>query len=249
MDRVVGMYAFAIWYDEELFLARDQLGVKPLFYASLPHSKEFVFASEMSVLLCHPAIRSDVPSSKLETMLAMMIVRMPGNVPFNNVEELLPAHFVRVKKEVISVTKYWDLSSTCLYSNMDDAAQVVQNLLREAVSSQIVSDVPFGCLLSGGIDSTTVTHFLSNCIASKANDCNALHTFSLQLPEYQQHFQVRSAILFSNSRTFFHGSLFRVLPLDEPTMKCTPNWLQKSIQLDIIGYRTNVKTHRTGYGS
>lgn len=95
------MYAFAIWYEEELFLARDQLGVKPLFYSSLEDKtnlKEFVFASEISALLCHPEIRSDVPSSKLETMMALMIVRMPGNVPFNNVEELMPGHFVKVSK-------------------------------------------------------------------------------------------------------------------------------------------------------
>lgn len=101
MDKLVGMYAFAIWYEEELYLARDQLGVKPLFYSTLKDQKvlkEFVFASEMSALLCHPEITSDVPSSKLETMMALMIVRMPGNVPFKNVEELMPGHFVKVSK-------------------------------------------------------------------------------------------------------------------------------------------------------
>lgn len=102
-----------------------------------------------------------------------------------------------MKKDGLSVTKYWDLSSTCSHSSLNDAAQIVQNLIQEAVSSQIVSDVPFGCLLSGGIDSTTVTHFLSSCIAKRAigsevSNCNTLHTFSLQLPEYQQHFQVRT---------------------------------------------------------
>lgn len=94
------MYAFAIWYEEELFLARDQLGVKPLFYSPLKDEttlKEFIFASEMSAFLCHPAIRSDVPSLKLETMMALMIVRMPGNVPFNNVEELMPGYFIKVE--------------------------------------------------------------------------------------------------------------------------------------------------------
>lgn len=93
------MYAFAIWYDDELFIARDQLGVKPLFFSVIQDEsgiKEFIFASEMSALLCHPEISSDVPLSKLETMMAMMIVRMPGNVPFDNVEELMPGHFVKV---------------------------------------------------------------------------------------------------------------------------------------------------------
>lgn len=102
-----------------------------------------------------------------------------------------------MKKEGLSVTKYWDLSlppSTCSHDSLNDAAKVVQNLIREAVLSQIVSDVPFGCLLSGGLDSTTVTHFLCSYIAkrsvtSKNLNCN---TFSLQLPEYQQHFQVKS---------------------------------------------------------
>lgn len=100
------MYAFAIWHDDELFLARDQLGVKPLFYSALTEEanlKEFIFASEMSTLLCHPEIRSDVPSSKLETMMALMIVRMPGNVPFYNMEELLPGHFLKVSKFKLSV--------------------------------------------------------------------------------------------------------------------------------------------------
>lgn len=74
--------------------------MKPLFFSTLKEGnlKEFIFASEMSALLCHPEIRSDVPSSKLETMMALMIVRMPGNVPFKNVEELLPGHFVQVTK-------------------------------------------------------------------------------------------------------------------------------------------------------
>lgn len=105
-----------------------------------------------------------------------------------------------MKREGFFVTKYWDLSpptSSCTQSNLNDAAQVVQNLLQEAVSSQIVSDVPFGCLLSGGIDSTTVTHFLNRCITKRSNK---LHTFSLQLPEYQQHFQVRSEINFIISK-------------------------------------------------
>lgn len=80
--------------------------------------------------------------------------------------------------------------------SINDAAQDARNLIKEAVSSQIVSDVPFGCLLSGGIDSTTVTHFLDNVmkengsVEAKSSNCNILHTFSLQLPEYQQHFQV-----------------------------------------------------------
>lgn len=101
MDRLVGIYAFAIWYKEELFLARDHLGVKPLFFSALKEKrnlKEFVFTSEMSTLLCHPEIHSDVSSSKLETMIALMIVRMPGNVPFKNVKELMPGHFAQVEK-------------------------------------------------------------------------------------------------------------------------------------------------------
>lgn len=102
-----------------------------------------------------------------------------------------------MNKNEVSVTKYWDLSLlTPETGSIADAAQTVRSLLKEAVSSQIVSDVPFGCLLSGGIDSSTVTHFLSDYIAqrsstaSKDNNQNVLHTYSLQLPEYDEHFQV-----------------------------------------------------------
>lgn len=98
-----------------------------------------------------------------------------------------------MKRDGVTVRQYWDLSPP--YANigsLEEAANEVHNLIQEAVTSQIISDVPFGCLLSGGIDSTTVTHFLNSCISkcSKDNNRNTLHTFSLQLREYEQHFQV-----------------------------------------------------------
>lgn len=97
------MYAFAIWYENELFIARDQVGVKPLFFSVIKDAtglKEFVFSSEMSALLCHPEVHSDVTVSKLESMMAFMMVRMPGNVPFDNVEELMPGHYLKVRTHI-----------------------------------------------------------------------------------------------------------------------------------------------------
>ncbi|MBF0102303.1 MAG: asparagine synthase (glutamine-hydrolyzing) [Desulfobacterales bacterium] len=168
VERLRGMFAFAIWDDNRkiLFLARDRLGKKPLFYAHL--SDRFIFGSEIKSILVDPEFKPEPDMFAIHHYLAYQSVPSPY-CAFKGIHKLPPAHYLTFKNNQITTQRYWKLS----YSNkiilqnttsITDLQAEIIDRLREAIRIRLMSDVPLGAFLSGGIDSATVVALMAGLI-------------------------------------------------------------------------------------
>lgn len=153
-----GMFAFAIWDSRQrkLVLARDRMGIKPLFYG-ITSDNTFYFASEIKALLRTPLDRSP-DFQAIYDYLSLMYVPTPSTA-YRNIRKAPPASLVVCSMEGIQLRKYWDVpvpNQDVAYDPKRDYESEVINLIQESVSRQMVSDVPIGAFLSGGLDSTTI---------------------------------------------------------------------------------------------
>ncbi len=177
LEKLRGMFAFGIWDDKKkrLFLARDRLGKKPLYYFS--DSKKFIFASELKAILQDKRVNREINSKAVADYLTYNYIPFPETI-FKGIYKLPPAHFMTVKivpgiqssqgdiKQAecldFSVQQYWDIKYEPDYSlSEEDWADVLRENLKEAVRLRLISDVPLGAFLSGGIDSSTVVALMS----------------------------------------------------------------------------------------
>ena len=156
-----GMFAFAIWDSrrEELFLARDRVGKKPLLYASLPG--QIVFGSEFTALLLHPEVSRETDRRAIHYYLSFMCVPAPLTA-YQAIRKLEPGHTLRYRKGEIKIERYWqpDFSKKLKISE-EEAGERAVSILREAVRLRLISEVPLGAFLSGGIDSSAVVALMS----------------------------------------------------------------------------------------
>jgi len=158
-----GMFAFAI-YDfaqESLFIARDRVGKKPLFY-NLTAKGDFIFGSELKVLLEHGEISKEIDYSALDAYLTF------GYVPeefciFKNVHKLAPGHFLIYKNGEVTTHKYWDFnySDAAEIKSEAEYIEILREKIREAVKIRLISEVPLGAFLSGGVDSSSIVGMMS----------------------------------------------------------------------------------------
>lgn len=167
LTRLNGMFAFAIWdaRDESLLLARDRLGIKPLYYADTPAG--FAFASEIKALLAIPEFNRAVDLSALDQFMTFLWTPDPKTV-FRGVQKLPPAHGLVYRDRRAEVFEYWDVSF-----NEDDSlseAEWVERLreqIARSVSGQMIADVPLGAFLSGGLDSSTIIALMTGATTQK----------------------------------------------------------------------------------
>ena len=177
VKRLRGMFAFALWDDrrQQLFAARDHLGQKPLFYTS--SSKGFAFASEIKALLAADPSLAELDPEALEEYLALRVITPPRTM-FRRVRKLPPAHTLTWDaRDGLRISRYWDLDYGPKWEGTDE--QLVDRLEEQLVESlrlHMVSDVPVGAFLSGGLDSTLVVALLSRHVLNEPID-----TFAGQL--------------------------------------------------------------------
>jgi asparagine synthase (glutamine-hydrolysing) len=156
-----GMFAFAIWDEarQELFLARDRVGKKPLLYAQL--NDQLVFGSEFSALLLHPDIGRDIDFAGLHYYLSFLCVPAP-HTAYRAIRKLEPGHWLRWRKGQIEIERYWqpDFSRKTNLTE-EEAGERAVEILRDAVRVRLMSEVPLGAFLSGGIDSSAVVALMS----------------------------------------------------------------------------------------
>lgn len=156
-----GMFAFAVWdgRKQELFLARDRLGKKPLFYAHTPQS--FHFGSEIKAITADEAVPRSPDLTAIHHYLTYQYVPTPWTA-FEGIRKLPPAHYMIVNHRDISIHCYWKLKYLPkLELSEEELAEQVRERLREAVNLRMVSDVPLGAFLSGGVDSSCVVALMS----------------------------------------------------------------------------------------
>jgi asparagine synthase (glutamine-hydrolysing) len=163
-----GMFAAAVWdaRRKRLVLARDRLGIKPLYYADT--GDRLVFGSEIKAILQHPAVEVRPSLSALGHFLALKYVPAPETM-FEGIHALPPGHRLTCDADGVRVERYWDLSfdrdRADVFSE-EEAAERLEELLKDAVRSHLVSDVPFGAFLSGGVDSSMVVALMSQLLDS-----------------------------------------------------------------------------------
>lgn len=157
-----GMFAFALWdkNKEQLFLARDRFGIKPLYY--FRDSQIFVFASEIKALLAHPSVPRELNTSALHHYLTFLYNPTEETL-FSGIKKLMPGHTLVVAKNEQKTKMYYDLAAGFQPLPQTD----LESSLMDAVKSHLVSDVPMGCLLSGGLDSSLITALAVTCSNKK----------------------------------------------------------------------------------
>jgi len=175
VERFRGMFAFALWDRNRqcLFLARDRLGVKPLYYALLDDGT-LLFGSELKSLLAHGGLRRDIDPLALEEYFALGYVAEPRTI-FRQAKKLPPAHTLLVQRgEPLRETReYWDVrfSLDNPITAADAQAELVERL-RESVRLRMISEVPLGAFLSGGVDSSAVVAAMAGLSAEPVNTCS-----------------------------------------------------------------------------
>ncbi|AWT56777.1 asparagine synthase (glutamine-hydrolyzing) [Mycolicibacterium smegmatis] len=160
LHRLAGMFTFALWDHNKrrLLIARDRFGKKPLYYSRL--GRELVFGSEIKALLA-AGVSADLDDNALQHYLSLRYVPAPQTL-FRSIMQLPPGHKIVLGDNEFAVERWWRLSyePKTTYS-LTEAADAVEQLMRTAVQRRLVSDVPLGCFLSGGLDSSTVLSFMS----------------------------------------------------------------------------------------
>jgi asparagine synthase (glutamine-hydrolysing) len=161
VDRFRGMFAFAVWdaNARRLLLARDRLGVKPLYYAEVPGG--IVFGSEIKSLLEDPQVSREWRADALDAYLTLLYIPAPDTI-YRGIRKLPPAHVLVAERGQVRLSKYWDLEFTGAGDERREAdyLEELDAHLREAVGLRMISDVPLGAFLSGGIDSSTVVAYM-----------------------------------------------------------------------------------------
>ncbi len=189
VKKLNGIFAFAIWDDnlKKLFLFRDRLGIKPLFYTI--KNNNLVFGSEIKVLTCFPGIELTLDMDGLREIFGIGPARTAGNGVFKDIKEILPGHYAVYSNNIFNTYCYWQLESKEHTDNFDETIEKVRFLVTDSIKRQLVSDVPTCTLLSGGLDSSIITSIASkelNKIGLKLN------TFSFDFKDNNEFFKASS---------------------------------------------------------
>lgn len=185
LEQLNGIFAFAVWESSkrELFLARDRIGVKPLFYTQ--HRNGLIFASEIKTILCYPSVEPVLDEVGAAQILLLGPGRLQGSGVFNGINELKPGCYAKYSQGVLTQQQYWKLRDREHTQNFEDTAAYVKYLVTDAIERQMVSDMPLGTFLSGGLDSSIIT---SVCARKRAEEGELLDTFSVDYKNNDQYF-------------------------------------------------------------
>lgn len=200
-----GMFALVILDSKEkkLFIARDRLGVKPLYYYN--NDKVFIFASELKTILNFPGFDKQIDPESLHHFFSLNYVPSPGTI-FRNIKQLLPGHSLTVTKDDLKITQYWDIRCNG-YINDDEATitERILDLLKKSVKRMLRSDVPLGAFLSGGMDSTALVSLMAEFSSEP------IKTFSAEFKEN------------SYNETYFAQLASRRFRTEHHQLLCRPN--------------------------
>lgn len=187
VQKLNGIFAFAIWDNdkEKLFMARDRIGVKPLFFCQKGSS--FIFASEIKAILAHPKVSATVNREGLAEIFALGPARTPGHGVFSGVSELKPGYCMQVDRNGMRMQQYWSLISHGHEDSFEKTVDTVREFVYDAVRRQLVSDVPLCILLSGGLDSSAITAIASEVYKNENKE--PIQTFSIDYEGNDQHFR------------------------------------------------------------
>lgn len=177
LNQLNGQFAFAIWNsnDKTLFLARDRVGIRPLFYTI--QNERLYFASEIKAIFTNEEVHRSLDQESLDQVFTFWTT-LPGKSVFNNINELPPAHYMLISQQGITIDRYWNLpffeNKETVNKKTDDLISEVSETLKDAVKIRLRADVPVGSYLSGGLDSSGITETVKN------NFNNELRSFGIR---------------------------------------------------------------------
>ncbi|MGM9589530.1 MAG: asparagine synthase (glutamine-hydrolyzing) [Faecousia sp.] len=186
LEKFNGIFALAVWEEKKkrLFLARDRIGVKPLFYAR--HGDGLLFASEIKTILTYPTMKARLDREGALQLIMMGPGRLPGSGVFQGIRELEPGCMAVYEKGKLREKRYWKLRDREFTDTLPQTIEKVRFLVEDAIRRQMVSDVPVGTFLSGGLDSSIISAI---CAAEMAKKGETLQTFSVDYLNNDLYFQ------------------------------------------------------------
>lgn len=185
LDILNGIFAFGVWEkkSKRLFLARDRMGVKPLFYTQF--SGGFLFSSEIKTLLAYPDVPRELEAEGAAQVILLGPGRIPGSGVLKGIQELKPGYCGYYRQGKWSSWQYWKLKDREHTDSFEATAEYVRYLVTDAIKRQMVSDVPLGTFLSGGLDSSLIT---AVCARELENRGEQLNTFSVDYENNEKYF-------------------------------------------------------------
>lgn len=185
LNRLNGVFAFAVWNDHQkkLFVARDRIGVKPLFYRFLGNA--FMFASEIKTLLVHPDVNAQIDSYGIAQLLLLGPGRIPGSGVFKDINELKPGYYGEFSEGKWHHRQYWKLTDKEHTETFEETADHVRSLLLDAIELQSAHEGQLGTFLSGGLDSSIISSICAD-ISTRAG--KQLKTFSVDYENHEKYF-------------------------------------------------------------
>ena len=215
-----GIFAFAIWNEreKELFLARDQFGIKPLYYTI--KNGNFIFASEIKAILKHPDVKAQIDNIGIGELFGIGPSHSPGKTPFKDIYELEPAHFISLNPDILYKKEYWKLEPKYHSDDLDTTCEKIRSLVFDSVKRQLQSDVPLCSLLSGGLDSSIITAIASEAYKEQGRK---LETFSVDYVDQDKNFvksdfQPNQDLEFINLMVEKYGTNHKKIVLDTPEL-------------------------------
>lgn len=186
VNRFNGIFAFAVWEKrrKRLFLARDRIGVKPLFYKK--HGDGLLFASEIKTLFSYPGVTPALDETGISQLILLGPGRIPGSGVFKDIWEVEPGCCGYYEDGNLHLTRYWKLTDREHGESFEETSECVRYLVQDAILRQMVSDVPIGTFLSGGLDSSIIT---AVCAKELHGRGETLQTFSVDYENSEKYFQ------------------------------------------------------------
>lgn len=186
VHKLNGIYAFGVWHcrEKKLFLARDRIGVKPLFYKQ--HEGGLLFASEIKTILAYPTVRPELDAEGTAQLLMIGPGRVPGSGVFKDIYEIEPGCAAIYQDGKLQIRQYWKLTDADHEDDFETTSETVRWLVTDAIRRQTVSDVPIGTFLSGGLDSSIIT---SICASEAEIKGEMLKTFSVDYVDNDKYFR------------------------------------------------------------
>lgn len=188
VEKLNGIFAFAVWDTkaQTLFLARDRMGVKPLFFYN--YKNGIIFASEIKTLLCNPLVAPKIDEEGLMELFFIGPGRTPGNGIIHGVKELKPGEYAYFSKDNrLILRKYWSLKAQEFTDNFNVAVEKTRYLVNDAIERQLISDVPLCCFLSGGLDSSIISKVAAGYYAR--NGKGKISTYSVDYVDNIKYFK------------------------------------------------------------
>lgn len=186
LEKMNGIFAFAVWKknSRQLFLARDRIGVKPLFY--MQHHGGLLFASEIKTLLKYPTVKARLDDTGAAQLILLGPGRLPGSGVFQDIYELEPGQYAYYQEGSLTIRQYWKLRDREHREGFEETVEHVHDLVFDSIRRQMVSDVPIGTFLSGGLDSSIISAI---CAEEEDKSGRKLNTFSVDYLNNDQYFQ------------------------------------------------------------